>query len=202
MDYKKLQQFRAKPDDDKIPINNAEQGVYRKEWNRLFIDHKTLWRRGEDKIGNQVTQFVVPNHQRPEIMDRMHSNVLSGHLMFDKTIARIKNRFFWPFMSSQIQKFISSCEPCQLATHPHRTQRAPLQPIQLQVNRTLEFVTTDYIGPLKRTKRGNTSIVVIVDHKTKYGWIRATKTQEANHLAPILIKIQTEFGFFEMLHSD
>ena len=80
----KLQQFRAKPDDDKIPINNAEQGVYRKEWNRLFIDHKTLWRRGEDKIGNQVTQFVVPNHQRPEIMDKMHSNVLSGHLMFEK----------------------------------------------------------------------------------------------------------------------
>lgn len=122
--------------------------------------------------------------------------------MFDKTISRIKKRFLWPFMTTQVQKFIASCEPCQLATHPHRIPRAPLQPIQLQVNRTLEFVTTDYIGPLKRTKRGNTSIVVIVDHKTKYGWIRATKTQEANHLAQILVNIQTEFGFLEMLHSD
>jgi hypothetical protein len=58
------------------------------------------------------------------------------------------------------------------------------------------------MGPLKRSKAGNINIVVICDQKTKYAWFRATRNQEAIVLAPILVKIQMEFGIFEQILSD
>jgi hypothetical protein len=116
--------------------------------------------------------------------------------MFDKTLIKTRNRFFWPFMRIQIQDFIASCEPCQLATHPQRIPKAKLTPIQTKVKRSLELVTTDFVGPLKRSKAGNINIVVICDQKTKYAWFRATRNQEAIVLAPILVKIQMEFSGF------
>jgi hypothetical protein len=119
------------------------------KWFNLFVDHKTQWRRAKDKLGNQVIQYVVTKQQRLAIMDEMHTNLLSGHLMLDKTLIKTRNRFFWQFMRIQIQDFIASCEPCQLATHPHRIPKAKLTPIQTKVKRSLELVTTDFRGSTK-----------------------------------------------------
>ncbi len=130
-----------------------------------------------------------------DVMEDMHATLLRSHLMFDKTIVKVRNRYFWPFMRTQVHKFIST------ATHPHRTPRAPLQPIQTQVKRTFELVTTDFIGPLKRSRHGNINIVVICDQKSKYAWFRAMRTQD-RHLEPVLVKIQMEFDIFEQLLSD
>ena len=168
----KLRKFKIRPADKRIPIANKEQATYRKEWNNLFIDHKTLWRRAEDKIGNQVTQYVVPQHQRQAVIEKMHNNILAGHLMLDKTIARVRSRYFWPFQTTEVDRFIASCEPCQLANHPHTTPKARLKPIQIQVSRTLELVTSDYLGPLKSSRNGNTNIIVICDQKSKYAWFQ------------------------------
>ena len=92
--------------------------------------------------------------------------------------------------------------PCQRATHPHRTPRAPLQPIQVKVKRTLELVTTDFVGPLKKSRNGNVYIVEVCDQKSKFAWFRAMRSQEARLLAPVLVKIQMEFGIFEQILSD
>ena len=131
----------------------------------------------------------------------MHNNILAGHLMLDKTIARVRRRYFWPFQTT-VDRFIASCEPCQLANHPHTTPKARLRPIQIQVSRTLELVTSDYLGPLKRSRNGNTNIIVICDQKSKYAWFKPTRNQEAKTTAPIYVKIQMEFGIFEKLLTD
>jgi hypothetical protein len=185
---------------DQRHIKNAEQRIYVKEWNNLVMDNNTLWRRAKDQIGNEFTQLVLPQAQRVPMMERLHARPLSGHLMMDKTFARMTARFFWPFMKRDVQSFIDQCQECQLANHPHKTPRALLKPIQ--ADRILELVTSDYMGPLKQSRKGNINILVISDHKSKFAWFRPTRLQTAKVTAQHLAKIQLEFGLFEKLLTD
>jgi hypothetical protein len=195
-----IKQMRERVQPEAIPIQNKEQRIFIKEWKNLVVHKDTLRRQATDKIGNEFNQFIGPSIQRSATMELMHSNRLSGHLMMEKTFNRIASRFFWPFMKRDIQKFISECEKCQLATHPHRNPKALLKPIK--VNRVLEMVTSDFMGPLKRSKKGNINIIVLTDQKTKYAWLRATRDQLETTTAPIIAKVQLEFGIFEKLLTD
>ena len=90
----------------------------------------------EDKI----IQYVVRNNtiqvQREELMEQMHSSLLSGHLMYDKTLYKVKQRFFWPNLNKDLHEFIKSCSKCQKAQNPRIRPKGGLQPII--VNRPLE----------------------------------------------------------------
>ena len=157
-----------------VKPNNREQRIYIKEFENLFLDKQTLWRRNNDNVGIQMTQFVAPQHQRNQIMQKFHDSLLAGHLMFEKTLIRIRNRFFWPEMYTSTKRYVETCTPCQLATHPHANPRTAITSIQTQVTKALELVTSDCLGLLKRSRSGNTNIMVVVDSKTKYAWFRAT----------------------------
>ena len=185
---------------ENLLVSNPEQRVYAKEFNNLIIHKEALWRKAIDKLGNEFSQFVVPAVQRVQTMEQMHSNLLNGHLMMDKTFRRITSRFFWPFMKRDVQQFISECEKCQLATHPHKTTKALLKSIR--VDRVLEMVTSDFLGPLKKSRNGNYSILVLVDQKSKFCWLRATRNQLATTTAKIIAKVELEFGIFEQLLTD
>ena len=39
-------------------------------------------------------QFVVPKHQRQLVLQQCHDLVFSGHLGYDKTLERIRSRFY------------------------------------------------------------------------------------------------------------
>ena len=118
-------------------------------------------------MGRKFAHYVVARDSRQLILEQLHSSVLSGHLMFDKTYEKARERFFWPFMRRDIEKFIETCDECQRATGTHRQTRAALQP--MVSDRPLELVTTDCLGPLKQSRAGNTNFSVVVDHKTKFG---------------------------------
>ena len=89
----KMKNCKVRPDHS--VIKNAEHRIYIKEWNNLLLDNDILWRKAHNKLGNEITQFVVPSVQRLPTMERMHSNLLSGHLMMDKTFARVTDKFFF-----------------------------------------------------------------------------------------------------------
>ena len=177
-----------------------EQAVYNREWYNFAVFDDTLWRKATDKSGNKFTQYVVPKNQRELVMEQLHGSVLSGHLMFDKTFERARSRYFWPFMRKEIAKYVESCDACQRATGTYCRQRAALQP--MIVDRPLQLVTTDCLGPLKESRSGNTNISVVADSKTKYAWFRATANQKAKVICPMLVRIMCEFGLFESLLTD
>ena len=70
------------------------------------------------------------------------------------------------------------------------------------MNRILEMVTSDFMGPLKRSRNGNINILVLADQKSKFCWLRATKNQLAITIAKHIAKIELEFGLFEQLLTD
>ena len=55
----------------------------------------------------------------------------AAHLGFDKTYAKISERYFWQTMRKDIQNFVRSCPQCQTRKNPVKITRAPLIPIPL-----------------------------------------------------------------------
>jgi len=61
----------------------------------------------EDSGGGQSwQQLVVPHTLREEIMRELRSGALEGHLGVDKTVSKIKERFYWPGMFQEVDQWI------------------------------------------------------------------------------------------------
>lgn len=66
-------------------------------WEQLMVCDGVLCRRFEAPDGSSaVAQIVVPSALHEEVLSDLHEGVLGGHLGIDKTLTRLKERFYWP----------------------------------------------------------------------------------------------------------
>jgi hypothetical protein len=56
--------------------------------------------------------IVVPLALRRDIFAAYHAAPSAGHLKFYKTLHRLRSRFFWPRMRSDISEWCRSCAHC------------------------------------------------------------------------------------------
>ena len=121
-----------------------------------------------DKFGNQTKRYVMPKNEINLTIAELHNKETAGHLGVDKTLERVKSRFFWINLSRDVKKFVRECHGCQKVKPPKAYSKPKLMP--LAPTRTLVLITMDMAGPLPTTKRGNKYILflVICDHFTKF----------------------------------
>ena len=62
------------------------------------------------------TRIVIPRCLIPRVLHMMHNDM--GHFGFKKTFQRIKDKYFWPQMSSEIEDWCRKCEVCQRRRNP------------------------------------------------------------------------------------
>ena len=134
-------------------------------------------------------------------MQGLHCSPFSGHLGLKRTLLKAKERYFWPYMTAQLQDFVKNCQVCaQIKLDPNHI-KAPLQSII--VNEPFIFWAMDYMGPLPETTQGNKHLLVIMDHFTKWCEVFPTKDQNARTVAEILVsKVFSRFGPPTVIHSD
>ncbi|XP_029732414.2 uncharacterized protein LOC109415089 [Aedes albopictus] len=110
---------------------------------------------------------VVAMKNRAEIIKRYHDEPTAGHLGFHKTLDRVQSQFYWPKMRENIGQYVRSCGVCKASKAPNTTMMpdmGSLKPARIP----WELVSVDFVGPLTRSKRGNTVLLVVVDWITKY----------------------------------
>ena len=74
--------------------------------------------------------------------------IYMGHPEKEKTLSHVRDRFFWPGMSTDIDKWFSNCDR-YLRTNTSTNSRAPL--VNIQSTYALEMVCMDYLS-LESTK--------------------------------------------------
>ena len=184
----------ARPDD---PIPK----IWYNHYNRLFLRDGLLVRSIGDQSPYPNYVIAVPTALRQTILQAVHDNPFAGHLGISRTEERVRKRFYWPGIRSDVENYVKKCTVCAHQTSPVNSNRAPIG--NIAVGEPFTFWAMDYMGPLPETTHGNKHILVVVDHFTKWCEAFATPDQKASTVAPLLIsRIFSRFGPPAVLHSD
>ena len=144
---------------------------------------------------NEQRQVVVPKRFRKQVMAMAHD--IPGR---DKTVQRILDRFYWPGVYSEVERYCASCPQCQKTARPVK-QRVPLVPIP-PVSEPFSLLAMDIVGPLERTNSGNKYILVLVDYATRYPEAIPLRSIDAETIADELIRVFARVGIPQRILTD
>lgn len=127
--------------------------------------------------------LVVPDHRKLEILFKSHDN--AAHLGFFKTTQRMYEKYFWPEMRKDIARYVSDCKVCKACKQRNIITR-PIMGREKLAERPWQIISVDYMGPLPRSRKGNTSLLVITDWFSKFVLLFPQKQAKACKLIEVL----------------
>jgi hypothetical protein len=172
------------------------------QWQRLSIRENILVRKW-DVLGTDIVQWqcIVPLSYRRTVLIYCHDIKASGHLGIKKTLSKIRQKYYWPGLKTDVKLYIGGCEKCQKRKDPNRIKRAPMHIVRSSY--PMERIAIDILGELPISDRGNKYILVIGDYFTKWTECHAMPNMEAKTIAKILIEeVISRFGIPNYIHSD
>ena len=129
----------------------------------LIVQHKNE----QDEVLD-YWRIVVPEHAgiRDKIIRECHSIPYCAHPGVQRTLSRVRRSFAWKGMSADVRAFIEKCPTCQIEKSDHVLRRGHLQSLAIPQAKWQD-VSIDFITDLPRSRNGEDSIMVVVDHATK-----------------------------------
>ena len=125
----------------------------------MSLSREVLFRRWDDTCEDTSQQLLIVSQSLvPLVIQSLHNGVGGGHLGLIKTLAIIKDRFFWPGMRSDVEDWCQQCSSCASRKSPSQT---PWAPVPTYVGYPMERIALDLLGPLPTTRHGNKHILVV-----------------------------------------
>lgn len=124
---------------------------------------------------NSRWKYVVPVAERKEIVRSIHQE---AHLGFLKTLAKVREKFYWPRMSTDVKRFCYSCDICKESKTPNQNVTPECGKPKL-CSRPWELISMDFLGPYPRSKHGNVWLLVVTDFFTKFVMVQCMKSATA-----------------------
>ena len=158
-----------------------------------------LWESPDEK--SQSLQLVLPEVLRAEVLKHLHDDITGGHLGVNKTLNKVRTRFYWANCRRDVAEWCSKCDPCAARKGPPRKPRAPLS--LYNVGSPMERVAIDILGPLPESDAGNKYLLIAMDYFSKWPEGYALPNMEAQTVADALLEgFFSRFGMPLELHSD
>jgi hypothetical protein len=137
-----------------------------RERNPYFCSKGVLCCKRRNQTGSKI---VLPSILVPMAFSYFHSSTVGGHVGIYKTIQKIRQNFIWKGMDRDIAERVRNCVLCGLSK-PAQNTKVGLLASEV-ASRPMEKVFADYVGPLPRTREGNTFLLVCIDAFTKFTWL-------------------------------
>jgi hypothetical protein len=77
-------------------------------------------------MDSTIKQMIVSQSKEQNILHYFHDIPSAGHLGVDKTLEKLKTRFYWPNMKDYVQIHCRSCDRCFAQKPKKETNSAPL----------------------------------------------------------------------------
>ena len=103
---------------------------------------------------------------RQRVLQQVHDAGHAGHPGRDRTLARLRPRFYWPNMAEYVREYVLTCPSCQMSKARRGAAPGSLQPLPIP-GVPWEVVGMDFIGPLPETPDGKDFILTCVCLLTK-----------------------------------
>jgi hypothetical protein len=136
-----------------------------------------------------------------DVLYTYHDDIYSGHLGFERTLDKIRSRFYFPDMRNFIEIYCQSCEDCSTGKVPTTPKAGLMMPICTEGPG--EIIALDFLGPIPISDMGNKWIIVGTDAFTKYAEVRAFPTDKQEDVVKFYVEnIVCRFGVPKVLLSD
>ena len=138
-----------------------------KTFHNLKIIRGILYRKIKDG-NNTIQQLLLPEAYRRTVLRGIHNDV--GRPGRDRTLSLIRERFYWPRMPADIERWTKECQRCLLRKSPTNNRASFVNIVTIY---PLELMCMDYLT--LEPAKGVRNILVITDHYTKYALAIPTK---------------------------
>jgi len=193
-----------------ISLDQLKNAQYNDTYAKRILDNIKKYKQytiKDDLLMRRIKPLVpyVPTGElRQTILKIYHDSAANGaHFGRNKTLHKIKTRYFWPSMYKDIDNYIKSCIPC--AQHNPRRQKTPgaLRPIKPPEG-VWQLVSMDYHGPISPTsQRGNKYIITLTDVLSKFVIAKAVRDNSAQTAVRFLKDdVITKFGTPRCILTD
>ncbi|KIH57143.1 integrase core domain protein [Ancylostoma duodenale] len=154
--------------------------------------------------GKNVRLVITSDLHKEKIMRHHHENCLDGgHLGINKTLHKIRSRFYWRKMNHDIASFVRCCPVCQKVKSPSTLIRKEELGRFPTGERPYFRVHSDVIGPMQTCLNGNSYILIHTCAFTKYITCTAIPNQQTSTVAKAFVnEVVCKFGVPEELISD
>ena len=143
----------------------------------------------------------IPKKLINDIMKLSHDTSESGHLGINRTIARIRSRFYWPTLFRDVRNYVVTCKICQL--HNISTQKPKGHLKSIAPEDIFYRVGMDIIGPFHTAKSGYKYILTFVDFASRYAEAVPLKTITSEDVIKAFMEtICLKYGMPSVLVSD
>ena len=148
-----------------------------------------------------IKQLILPKELREEVVKDLHCSPTSGHFGVNKTLARVKQRFYWPKCRDDVAQVCKHCDQCESRKPLAGKTKAPLG--KYVVGAPMERIAIDILGPLPLSESGNKYLLVAMDYFTKWPEVYPLPNQTAVTVAEVLVRnFFCRFGTPMEIHSD
>lgn len=121
---------------------------------------------GEEDAAN-LWRLWIPSDLTHNLIHKTHSYDDTLHGGIKKTCHKLRLMYFWPKLLSQVTNYARACEKCKSTKKPNSVLRTTMgKPFESQ--RPFQLLFMDFLGPYPRSLQGNTHLLVVLDHLTKF----------------------------------
>ena len=183
---------------------NLEAWELWSHWEDPATSNGVLWKNW--KPSNRVSecwQAIIRSALRNETLYQLHNSPLSGgHFCFDKTLAEIKQRLWWPSLKTSGEKHIANCDRCAARSTAGIKQKPELQ--TFSVPGAFKNKAADILRPVTLAKKSRARyILVMIDLFMKYAVTVALQDTTAATVANAIKDERIrKFGALDVIHFD
>lgn len=182
---------------ERLSLSQPAQKLLQR-WRKLEVRDGVLYHVVADgDTLEERLQVVCPSARRAGVWKSIHE--AGAHFGPDKTLARIRQQFYWPGMEGEVRQFHQTCLACSI--QKSRVEpKAALHPITATF--PLEVIGLDFLS-LGRPTDPWQNILVATDLFTRFAWAIPTCDQTAQTTVKMIWKfIIQQFGCPARFHSD
>lgn len=86
---------------------NSKIKTYWSQWDRIVIENDILYRKWfHIKTSDVSLQLVLPDKHVTQVLTMLHSDPTSGHLGVNRTMAKVRQRFYWVGIKQEKNAYI------------------------------------------------------------------------------------------------
>ena len=194
-----LWQQKRYPNHEERKQLSPPASVLLRQWERLIELAGVLYRQVFRSDGGEVVlQVLLPAALKDKVLMEVHQN--HGHQGVGRTLELLRQRCYWPGMSSDVRRWCQTCERCQVAKDSGPPVRSFMG--HLLASEPNEILAMDFTL-LEPTHNGLENVLVLTDVFSKYTLAIPTRDQRASTVAQVLVtEWFSKFGVPARIHSD